>query len=54
MTAAAAVSTDPARLESIDRFVDELKGRAPEEVEDLGVIPGDGLGAGGLDSSFWA
>ena len=35
------------------RFGDTLHSKSVEDIVDEGLLPGDGLGAGGLDSGFW-
>ena len=36
------------------RFEKCLAGKNPDDIQDRGMIPGDGLGVAGIDSLFWA
>ena len=41
-------------LKQYEHFNNAIAEKAENEVVDEGHLPGDGLGAGGLDSRYWS
>ena len=41
------------RTSKVERLQKVEVGKTPEEIQDEGVLPGNQLGAGGLDTVFW-